>query len=313
MCCALGGTFDGHLASQCHLEVKPILLQSLFDYLEPLDADLEGDVDFGPEAAADEAEVDFAAAPAVAPPAVQPLMADVTSSVVVPGLLHIIHNASGDMVNSMASYADVVVKLKKVAQLIGSKESKDRLMQTCFNTPVGRALAGQFKSFSSFVYEERWGTVSACVLKMVPLESAVRHGWSLTQYMAGFSDHRPIVLDNDGPHNARLDIVEEAISSAYFWAYLRMLEKGSSLIMKLLSWAEGCSCHWDLHRDDAPDWLSKVWETCPLRGRRCADIAAGEFLKLVHSLADETAAGLLLCMQRDVTEQDALLSAHLRQ
>ena len=58
------------------------MLQSLFDYLEPLDADPVGDVDFGPEAAADEAEVDFAAAPAVAPPAVQPLMADVTSSVV---------------------------------------------------------------------------------------------------------------------------------------------------------------------------------------------------------------------------------------
>ena len=136
-------------------------------------------------------------------------------------------------------------------------------------------LAADLKDFDGSVYEERWGTVAHCILKLLPLEPALRSRWSLEAYTTGTTDYTQ--LKRDDKHGSRLDLVDEAIGSPFWWAYMRMLASFASLFKRLLGWAEGCSCHGDLPYDNVPKCLQDFWLTCPMGGRRGAEIFGGDF------------------------------------
>ena len=104
--------------------MKRLLLKDVFAYLA---ADQDVEVDFAPAPAPLEPEeVDFAAE------AVPDYYADVESSICIPGLLHIVHNASRDLSKAMLLFDDAIAKLKKVASLLGGIETRQRLIATCF-------------------------------------------------------------------------------------------------------------------------------------------------------------------------------------
>ena len=117
---------------------------------------------------AEGAEADFSHvdAPNAAEPqeADDPPKADVTGSLESPGLLHTRHNAGAGLGSCMEGYAENVGKLKKVARTTAHKESKDRLLSTCFGDPgVPEEFKRQIKHFRQVPYEQRWGNVAASV------------------------------------------------------------------------------------------------------------------------------------------------------
>ena len=83
-----------------------------------------------------------------------------------------------------------------------------------------------------------------------------------------------------------------------------MLRVSAKVLHLALQWAESCSCHFHiLHGDlangidasplDVPANVRQAAQSCPLRGRRCPELAAGELMTLIASLYDVSRAAML--------------------
>ena len=219
---------------------------------------------------------------------------DLTSSLDTPGMLHVISNATKDLKKSMTMYSDMVQNAKAVADLCRRKESCDRLIATCFSDSIGMVLQADIRAFHGHIYLERWGTVADCVPRLLKIRAALTSRWSIKKYNDGdvAAARRQDDPDVPHPHSVRLDIADAAITSPGFWAYMLMLNVIAEVLDRLLHWIEGCSCHWSADWDSAPFKLRQLWKKCPLRGRRCPELAAGDFLQEATRLLDMGSARL---------------------
>ena len=261
--------------------------------------------------AAEVEEVNFAS-----PLAEGDLVADLSASVEIHDLLHCIHNATKDLSKSMAGYQDVIFQARKVADLVRKKESKERLIQTCFSSGPGRELARDLRRFTAHIHEERFGTVASCVPKLLALQTTLQWGWDLSKYAAGHAG--PVgperaQADNDGEdeyEGSRIDVVDQAIHSPFFWSYLQALQSLAEALAVAMSWAEGCACHWHLDREAVGKESSSLWRSCPLRCRRVPELAAGDFTKEVQSCLVTAASKLSLQLSAALsdTERTTILS-----
>lgn len=199
-------------------------------------------------------------------------------SVAVPGLLRILHNCFLALGNVMQHFSEAITHLKEVAKLLSHPETKERLLSTCFIGPLGEALFEDLKNFSGQVYEERWGTVADCVLQLVRCESSLRHAWDKDKYMMSSDSAMK-------PGMVAVNVVDEAVKSPMFWAYLQMLATFAAMQSRMVAWCESCPCHWDVlaqEDSDIPKDLKAQWLKCPLRGKRAPEIAAGKFTDMVQ-------------------------------
>lgn len=238
------------------------------------------------------------------------------NSVAIPGLLHILHNAFLGLGSCMTNFSDTVSQLKHVADLMRQPESKERLLKTCFQGPLGQGLSHDIKAFCGHVYEERWGTVSDCTLQILQCEGSLRHMWSLERYIncataPGEGDGQ--VVQGQGAEtragSVNLEAASNAISDPFFWAFLHMLSTFASMQIRLISWAEGCPCHWSLMEDrsaDLPTELKRLCGDCPMRGRRAADLASGKFHSIVQEMCEINAARLVMNLPPTITEAERL-------
>ena len=222
---------------------------------------------------------------------------DVTGSLEVDDLLHCIHNATKGLSAAMKSFDDVVGQCKKVADLLRKKESKDRLIETCFSQGLARGFASEIKQFKSHVHEDRWGTVAECIPNLLRLKAALRYGWDLRAFR-GYDPavvQEPAEAQNDEEEfGARVSAVNAAIESEFFWGFLCGVEQIAKALEQCIAWAESCSCHWHRDRAEASDEEKALWRVCPMRCRRCADMSAGEFLQQVHDSLDASSSRIAL-------------------
>ena len=94
-------------------------------------------------------------------------MVDLTSSVSIPGMLHIVHNSTNDLGKSMRQFETVVNQMQHVSKLLRRRDSKQRLLETYFADNVGRHLHAPINSFTAKIHTGRWGSVSECVKQML--------------------------------------------------------------------------------------------------------------------------------------------------
>lgn len=176
-------------------------------------------------------------------PSSSPPLADVTNSREVPGMMHICHNATNGLRKCLAHFEEEIFKLKKIAKLLRVKESKDRVLATCFSSGAGIGFMKELRSFHAEVYWERWHTVAHCINCIIELEVGLRTCWKLNKYLAGADKHERLVLqdDADDEHNAALSIVDEAISSEFFWVYMHMLQHVAEVQTTAVNWVNSCS------------------------------------------------------------------------
>ena len=218
----------------------------------------------------------------------------------------------------MNNFSDIVSQLKHVADLMRQPESKERLLKACFQGPIGQGLSHDIKAFSGHVYEERWGTVSDCILQILQCEGAIRHMWNLEKFIncAAPADEADGQLVQGHSAETRagsvnLEVASNAISDPFFWAFLHMLSAFASMQIRLISWAEGCPCHWSLMEDrsaaaDLPKQLKSLCDDCPMRGRRAADLASGKFHSIVQEMCEISAARVVMNLPPAVAEAERL-------
>jgi hypothetical protein len=211
----------------------------------------------------------------------------------------------------MPGYRSAVAKMKSVCNLVRARDSKAKLLERCFDSVVGRAFQPALRRFQGAVDTNRWGSVAFSLPLLKDIEVPLRHGWSLERYMGGSTE-----IDNgsddgcdDLKGKTKSEICDFAIKDPTWWGYLTMLEHLASLLRSCHHWAEWCGCHEKavLASKDLPGELRhdlmKVWAKCPRRGCRGADLAAGEFLELVHKMGGVLAAQLVMSLPADITEQ----------
>ena len=144
------------------------------------------DIDFAPEIGPldniadleeDQEEPDFAAP---AGPAFHDPMADTSGSIETPGLEHIIHNATNDLHRCMRGYDTVVKHMREVCRLICKRESRQRLMATCYDStgPIGKVMGESLAGFDAHVHTERWGTVAYAAINLMRVRDSLQWGWT---------------------------------------------------------------------------------------------------------------------------------------
>lgn len=157
-----------------------------------------------------------------------PALVGLFDSLQVPGLLHIIHNAGNDLLESVDVLDEAITKMAQVARLIADEQSCERLIETCFQGGVAAHFHKQFQKFHSKVYRPRWGTVAFCVREILPLRRPLeghrgQWGWDLKKYKRGTAKHRA-VTDEPGKTSISLDVVDECITSVFWWSCLETLD-----------------------------------------------------------------------------------------
>ena len=218
---------------------------------------------------------------------------DLSASVGIPGMLHIVHNSSRDLARGMPNFDPVVSQIQHVSRLLRRHGSRERLLQTCYNDPAGRVLQASIRKFHAKVNVGRWGSLAECVKQLLELEPILRWGWDMSKY--GQARH-------DAAEGIGVDIrvVDGAITCANFWGYLRMLSSLTRMVQAALTWSESCICHGQLDFRELPPDVRQQWARCPLRGCRAPELAAGEFMTVLRQVSSSSLAHFMTTLPRDI-------------
>ena len=137
------------------------------------------------------------------------------------------------MLTGLPELTRAVDSLGAVAELVRKKHAQQRLLQRCFNSVVGRQFHSMFPSFKGKVHAARWGTVAFATRQILELERPLRWGLDLALLLGPSADH--------GSEQAVLaNTANEAITSEYWWASLKVLDKLHKAVRHLFDWSEGC-------------------------------------------------------------------------
>ncbi|CAK9091347.1 Uncharacterized protein SCF082_LOCUS43037 [Durusdinium trenchii] len=243
----------------------------------------------------------------------QPVSTNVSfeSSLEGPDMMHIIHNATNNLGDVVSSYNFVLDALKPVCSLLSGKESKQQLIEMCFNTPETFPYQDQIGAFNVSVHEERWNTIACGIEEVDALEPALRNHWSLSRFLgkgeAECCDQSvpvPRPSDNASPDatGVNLKAVDDALCSDLWWGSLKTLIPIAKIQRKAVDFVNGCPCHATCHLDTKE--MEDFCRSCPLRGRRCAELASGDFFTMLQELFDTSATLLELQLPRGLSQDE---------
>ena len=211
----------------------------------------------------------------------------------VSGPSHIVHGCVEALSTVMEHYDDTLEKLTHVARLIFHPDTRDRLFRTCFTSRTGEALAEKIKEFDASVQPGRWGTVADCVMQLQDVELAVRWGWDLEKYLEGKKFKPKKVGDGESYKPVRLETVDAAIQSEFFWGMIHILSVLGKVLNTFFARIDGCTCCWELLKDFANEVdadIVAMWRKCPNRGFNGHWFASGECFDDLSSLFDMASA-----------------------
>lgn len=261
---------------------QPVDVHQLFPFI---DFGLREELCFGPESA-ERGDVDLVPAPNVG----------FTDTISIPGLLHIIHNASNEVLGSMPVVSESIDRLALVAALLRERSTCTRLCETCFGPLVGKHHHAELLRFPGSVYRARWGTVAWCVSQVLGLEGVLRWGLLQEAYLSAtsFANVGPVSAET----RAHIEEIDQALCDDFWWSSLPFLNEIYDVVRRSFTWAESCPCHfgeWEFDGIVSAE-ARKVWSGCPMRGRLLPELACGDFQEVLKALLDKKLASLRLSL-----------------
>ena len=219
----------------------------------------------------------------------------------VPGLLRVIDNATKGLGDVMQRYDNNIALAQQVCRLLRKRDTKPKLLERCFSRGFGLQLASDIREFQGWIHPGRWGTVVFSIPELLKVKHALVSCWDERLYLQGNDD----VPDEGRRHDAMnlAKDVTKAVSDPAWWGWLSMLEVVCSLLRKHTFWAESCPCHSHIlqsHHAELTAQLKQHFERCPLRGKRAAELSAGEFLDLLGQLWAVSTVQVLRVLPADV-------------
>ena len=222
------------------------------------------------------------------------------------GLLHIIQNAGSSTLAASGDLAESMTGLKACCDILRVEHTCQRVRETCFTTPVASCFHSDLRKFHAECYEKRWGTVAAAIPAVLFLRCCLIRFFDKSRYLHGM--HRESAVSSlsagEATNAQKIEDMHDAVHNPLFWARLMTLNCVFSVIITLLSWSEGCQCHWHLDLDEVPSEVRKRWSRCVFRSRRMAEICAGDFFDLCRSLLTKACASVYMALQDlDISEE----------
>ena len=225
-----------------------------------------------------------------------------------PGTAHIVHNAGNMLEDVMPNYKWRMEQLGAVCDLCRKPRHQPRLLETCFNDPVGRAMHPLIKACKGRVVKNRFATAAFAIPEARKVEKPLRHGFDPQAFLAGMPwgkcNRKSKRRSSDEEHttdSAFTDLCDSAISSPHFWAWLVMCDGVARLLRFAMTFNVSCSCHWELYkrllRDPPEDEelakrLRNLCEHCPGKGRRSDALSTGQLFEELKEEADKTRAAI---------------------
>ena len=129
-----------------------------------------------------------------------------------PGILHIMHNLSDDLLKATPQLDAAIDQLVHVAKHIRNPPSRERMLATCFGSAVGRCFHKRFRKFKSKVNKGRWGTVAFSLSETTDdeIKRPMRRFWNLALY----------IDDGKFKKDSILEGIDESINSVRWWSLL---------------------------------------------------------------------------------------------
>ena len=225
----------------------------------------------------------------------------------IPGLHHIIDNATKGLADVMQRYKDYVFLAQQVCKLLRRRDTRPKLLQRCFSQGMGLVFAEDIKKFEGWINTGRWGTVAFSVPELLKVKQALQWGWDEEVFLRGAGE------ESRRATGELAQQVSSAVNNPVWWAWLGMLEIVCTLIRRHIAYAESCPCHWHILEAarrgefDIPIKVRELIDRCPMRGRRAAEISTGEFLAIMRDLWAVSAAMVYRVMGREINDQDRRL------
>ena len=144
-------------------------------------------------------------------------------------MMHIIHNATNNLGDILTCYNPMMASLKALCSLIPGRESKQQLIETCFNSGPAVAIQDMVSSFDIGVHEKRWNTIASAIEEINELGPALRTHWNLARFLGelpGICEDEAIpaempATENSGAFGVGLRSVDEAICPDKFWGSIK--------------------------------------------------------------------------------------------
>ena len=178
-----------------------------------------------------------------------------SEAIAVPGLLHIIHNCTNDLLDAIPLLSDAVDVLSQVATFIRQEHTCLRLRESCLSEPRAKHFDKEFRKYDAKIHRGRWGTVAYAVDQTLEIEKPLRAFWSIDKYKAAAGPRG----DKEPDAAKSVEAIDEAIQDDDWWSKLMTLNALAMLIRALLEWAEGCPCHSHLIDNRTPAELIRCF------------------------------------------------------
>lgn len=142
-----------------------------------------------------------------------------------PDMMHIIHNATNYLEDVVDCYAPTIAALKSICSLLSGRESKQQLIEMCFQSGPAIAYHDEIRKFTITVHEKRWNTIASAIEEVNKLEPALKSHWNLAQFLGkeksntdDFTDNgvptaRPGETESSPEYGVNLRVVDDALSS----------------------------------------------------------------------------------------------------
>lgn len=237
-----------------------------------------------------------------------PYLVDLTSSLFVPGILHILSNAQQDLMKALESSSWFLSYLRHITRFLSRRWSRERFLETCCGAGALVALRPLFHKFHASVYEDRWGSIAHGVGELLRVGPAFRRAWNEDAYQRGARE-APQRHNEDEAKSVKIEIITAAVGDQRFWALLKIVDCVFEVMQVLQIWGESCPCHCprlELHgplrhqasgdnsrRERSARELEHI-RCCPMRSLRAPGMATGEHSDMIKQLMHLVSGTLLL-------------------
>lgn len=169
-----------------------------------------------------------------------PYLVNMRRSVYIAGMLHVLHNTTKDLADCLLFFPTFLNQLRQTCRLLSRRWSCDRLIETCFSIAPQSARKAEIKSFRAHVYEARWGSIWFAIGELLKIKDLLVFGWSKEAFLRGDAEMQQRGEgDKSDDHSVQVGVVDEAISSSFFWAYAFMLDSLGQVFEQMAAWSEG--------------------------------------------------------------------------
>eukprot|EP00971_Amphidinium_carterae_P348631 6490600-Amphidinium_carterae.1 len=119
---------------------------------------------------------------------------NLTAALGIPGALHILHNATADVLNHLEHAQAWLKDVRIISRLLTKRWLKSRsvchllprFLATCFKDTDGWTKHRQvLLKFRHHVHTGRWGSVAAAVRSLLHCKTALQHGWNTNAFNFG--------------------------------------------------------------------------------------------------------------------------------